>query len=608
MKRNSFELTNNGNGQKQGNGTGEQVHRPTFRSHAKDCASACCTRKTLERHLPIVNWLPKYTWEKLGRDAIAGLTVGLTAIPQGIAYAVVAGLEPQYGLYAGFMGCFVYIFLGGCKDVTIGPTAIMALMVQRYVQDLGPDFAILSTFLGGLVILALGLLHLGFLVEFISMPVTAGFTSAAAITIASSQFKSLLGLPGSGNSFVEAVGNVIKNISHTQLWDALLGFSTIIILLLLRKLKDVKGRWSKVARGFSLGRNAIAVIGGTLLAYLFSINDMTPFKLTGKVGEGLPPFRPPPLSTVVNNQTIGFMEMVQHLGGSVAALPLVSILESIAIAKAFSKGRAVDATQEMLALGTCNVLGSFFLSMPTTGSFTRTAVNNASGVETTFGGAFTGALILIALSVLTSTFYYIPKATLAAVILCAMFFMLEIDHVKLIWRTRKIDILPFIVTWLVCLFFGLEYGMLAGVSFNLLFILYSTARPNIDVKFAQVDGHEILIVTPDQSLVFSASDYVRSYVLERCGTDNKLIVVINGENVNSIDTTVARSFKVLCDDMKVREQNIFFWNWNKSSSNVLRRLDPKTDNLFRQSETIAGVLQKSDDITHVITAENNHIA
>lgn len=198
---------------------------------------------------------------------MAGLTVGLTAIPQGIAYAVVAGLEPQYGLYAGFMGCFVYFILGSCKDITIGtcaaacvhcgllllltkyflyvhtlkgPTAIMSLMIQKYVTD-SADLAILSAFLSGIIILACGLLNLGFLVQFISQPVTIGFTSAAAITIGSSQIKSLLGLPGTSNDFVDAWQNTFRHIGETKLWDTVLGVSTIIFLLVLMVGVEMNG-------------------------------------------------------------------------------------------------------------------------------------------------------------------------------------------------------------------------------------------------------------------------------------------------------------------------------------------------------------------------------
>lgn len=290
--------------------------------------------------MPIIKWLPQYEKKMLFEDFVAGVTVGLTAIPQGIAYAVIAGLEPQYGLYSGFIGCFVYFVFGSCKDITIGPTAIMALMVQRYVSA-SPEFAVLATFLSGIVIFLFGLLNLGFFIQFISIPVTGGFVSAAAITIASGQMKSLFGIrSGKTNEFIESWENIFHHYDETRLWDTVLGVGTIVVLLILRKLKDVKGKYELFFKYLSLSRNALAVIFGTLLAYLLTDVDdksSSPFILTGKVTSGFAPFQPPPFSVEINGTRMGFGEMLNNLGTSTIAIPLISILESVAVAKAFCK-------------------------------------------------------------------------------------------------------------------------------------------------------------------------------------------------------------------------------------------------------------------------------
>lgn len=205
----------------------------------KRSAKTCCSTKMLKRRVPIIGWAPKYNPKFLFEDMVAGVTVGLTAIPQGIAYAVVAGLPPQYGLYSGFLGSFMYIFFGSCKATTIGPTAIMALMTQPYTTGKSPDYAVLLAFLSGIITLVLGLLNLGFLVQFISTSVISGFTTAAAITIASGQIKALLGLPGKGTEFLEAWENFFKNVKHTKWQDATLGIVSIIILLLLKVCTDL---------------------------------------------------------------------------------------------------------------------------------------------------------------------------------------------------------------------------------------------------------------------------------------------------------------------------------------------------------------------------------
>ncbi|XP_073996219.1 sodium-independent sulfate anion transporter isoform X2 [Rhodnius prolixus] len=570
----------------------------------------CCQREQLQRRLPISEWLPKYSWNYLLKDFIAGLTVGLTAIPQGIAYAVVAGLQPQYGLYSGFMGCFVYMIFGSCKDITIGPTAIMALMTQKYVESHGPDFAVLLAFLSGVVIFIFGILRLGFLVEFISMPVTVGFTSAAAITIASSQIKGLFGLPGRPHGFIDSWVNAYNHITELRLWDTILGVVTIIVLVLFKKLKEASENWeensnTKLVMKKSLGllglaRNAVVVIVGTLLAYILSLYDIQPFLLTGTVESGLPPFTPPPFSTHSGNSTLSFLDMTKEMGSAIVVVPLIAILESIAIAKAFAKGKSIDATQEMLALGLCNVVGSFVRSFPTTGSFTRTAVNHASGVVTPAGGIFTGVLVLLSLSFLTSTFYFIPKATLAGLIMCAMFYMVEYHAVTTLWRTKKLDLLPFITTLLACLFLGLEYGMLVGITVNLLFILYQSARPSVTLQWVWVSDSEVLLVTPTQSLVFPATDYIREVIIQTCITKHSTaMVIIDGTHIHYIDSTMAKGLKMIVEDLSVRGQEVVFWRWKESAMFTVLGFDPELSKYFRFEESllqlITGPVKETND-------------
>uniref|UniRef100_A0AAG5CND9 STAS domain-containing protein n=1 Tax=Anopheles atroparvus TaxID=41427 RepID=A0AAG5CND9_ANOAO len=530
-----------------------------------------CNKKLLLKRMPILQWLPTYEASYLIEDIVAGLSVGLTVIPQGIAFAVMANLEPQYGLYSAFMGCFVYCLFGSCKDLTIGPTAIMALMVQVYVGGLGADFAVLLTFLVGCIILLLGLLNLGFLVQFISMPVTAGFTSAAAITIASGQVKALLGLPGRSNEFLDSWVNVYINIGETKLWDALLGIATIVVLLMLRSFR---GKWSAVGKYLALSRNALVVIGGAALAYYFAASGSHPFSLTGTVNSGLPPMKLPPFRTVLNNETILFPEMSSKLGSSIVALPLIAILETIAIVKAFSKGKSIDATQELIALGLCNIFSSLVSSMPITGSFTRTAVNNNSGVRTPLGGVATGVLVLLSLGLLTDTFYFIPKSVLAGVMIAAMFFMIEFHAAAEIWRTKKVDIIPFIVTIGACLLLGLEYGMLIGIGLNICFVLYMTSRPGIDqALFRTSCGIEAMVVKPDQSLIYSSIEYLKHKIVKMTDKTQVAVVIIDGSNVSYVDSTAAKILASTVDELTLRKCTVLLWNWNRSVRCTLLRLN-----------------------------------
>ncbi|XP_076646092.1 sodium-independent sulfate anion transporter isoform X5 [Halictus rubicundus] len=549
-------------------------------------------KRLLLRRIPILAWLPVYNWSKLLQDTLAGVTVGLTAIPQGIAYAIVAGLPPQYGLYSSFMGCFVYLVFGSCKDITVGPTAIMALLSQHNVIRLGEDVAVFVCFLSGCIILLMGLLHLGFLVEFVSMPVISGFSNAAALIIATSQLGTLLGLSGRSDSFIDAIVKVVDHVNEITLWDTVLGVSSMIVLVCLKNLPGKKNGtpFQKFLWLVSMARNAIVVIIGIILSYSLFSNGIEPFKITGNITEGLPPFGPPPFSITSGNHTYNFLESVSELGSTVVSVSLVAILESIAIAKSFAKGKTVDANQEMFALGLCNIFGSLVRSMPATGSFTRTAVNNASGVKTPMGGLITGCLVLLACGLLTSTFEFIPKATLASVIIVAMYYMFELRIFGVLWRTKKIDLIPLTVTFLSCLVIGPEYGMIAGIVVNLILLLYFAARPGLLIEERVVDGLTILFVSPKQSLSYPAAEYLRECVMSWCDGKLEMIpVVVEGRHVHRIDATVAKNLSLLLMDLEARNQKLVFWNWCEDARRTLISYDSSLAMSFRTSGSVAQI-------------------
>uniref|UniRef100_A0AAG5CNA4 STAS domain-containing protein n=1 Tax=Anopheles atroparvus TaxID=41427 RepID=A0AAG5CNA4_ANOAO len=546
------------------------------------------TKDTLFRRLPVLQWAPRYGIKSFLSDFIAGITVGLTSIPQSIAYATVANLEPQYGLYSNFMGSFVYAFLGSVKEITVAPTAVMALMVQQPVHDLGPAGAILSSFLSGCIMLLLGCLNFGFVVQFISMPVITGFITAAAITIISSQLKSLMGISSSGKSseFVDTWINLYENIGETRLWDSILGFTSLFILILLTLIKGRgKGRWKTFTKYLCLLRNATIVLGGGLIAFVCSTQQNYPFKLTGKVASGLPSFQLPPFQTDFEDKQYDFIDMIRTLGTSVISIPLISILEIVSIGKAFSRGKLIDATQEMLSLGCCNVAGSFVSSIPTTASFARSAINSSSGVVTPFGGVFTGALVLLALGLLTDYFYYIPKTTLAAVIIAAMMFIIEYRAVAEMWRTKRIDIVPFLVTVVACLFLGLEVGMVVGIAVNLCFPLYLASRPRINHRLMNVNDTTVLIVRPDSDLAFSSAEYFREKILKLVTRTLPHIILIDGEWVKFVDSTVVRNLSSTISDLRQQGRHVLLWRWDKNVRNALYRFKKhKFMPLFRNDE------------------------
>jgi len=636
-------------------------------------------QKHLKKKLPIISWLPHYNTSCAISDLIAGVTVGLTAIPQSIAYAIVAGLPPQYGLYSAFMGCFVYTFFGSAKDITIGPTAIMALMTKTYATY-GPEYAVLLAFLSGFLILIFGLLQLGFLIDFISVPVIAGFTSAAALTIASGQIKGLLGVTIDPHhkshthaGVVDYYIDVANNIHTIRYQDAVLGLVCSVILLSLRALNRTNwlkpissnppnttpGCIQKLTNRLPLkllavvdkiiwfictARNAIVVVACLVMAALVDPElhdckthpDDCVFTLTGSIQSGLPAFQPPPFSLgsyevsnssydLFNNDTeltmttllpdihlpnitddshfhhghesmdadpldgyVGFFDMVGKLGSAIIIIPIIAILESVAIAKAFANGKPVDASQEMVALGLCNIAGSFVQAMPTTGSFSRTAVNCASGVKTAFGGVYTGALVILCLAFLMPYCAFIPKATLSAVIMTAVIFSVEHRVLRPMWSSKKVDMFPGLVCFIVGLFYELEMGIFSGMGVHIAILLYHTARPGVSIVVKSTPGLEYLAVTPANSIVFPSVSYVRSMV-SKAGIkqgSSKLPVVIDCCHVGQADFTAAEGFKAMINDFKARGQDIYWINVCKGVLKTLRAINGKNLKIIKSTDDL----------------------
>uniref|UniRef100_A0A8C2YHP3 Solute carrier family 26 member 11 n=1 Tax=Coturnix japonica TaxID=93934 RepID=A0A8C2YHP3_COTJA len=508
-----------------------------------------CTSRAMRRRLPVLGWLPRYSLTCLRLDVTAGITVGLTVVPQALAYAEVAGLPVQYGLYSSFVGCFVYCLLGTAKDVTLGPTAIMSLLVSSYTFH-DPTYAVLLAFLSGCIQLAMGLLHLGFLLDFVSCPVIKGFTSAASITISFNQVKNILGLQGIPRQFFLQVYETLRRIGETRAGDAILGLSCLAALAGLRAMKSrlhptasmepLATRASVLlVRSCATARNALVVLAAGLVAYSFQVSGSQPLMLTGSVPRGLPPFDPPPFSKAVPNGTVPFGRMVQDMGAGLAVVPLVGVLETVAIAKAFASQNdyRIDANQELLAMGTANLLGSFFSSYPITGSFGRTAVNAQTGPQCT--------LVLLSLAYLTSLFCYIPKAALAAVIISAVIPMFDARIFRTLWRVKRLDLIPLCVTFLLC-FWEVQYGIMAGVLVSGILLLYSVARPPIKVL-----EQGVLLVQPGSSLHFPAADHLQDIIRDRAlaAASPPRSVILDCHHVSTIDYTAVVGLAELLQDL-----------------------------------------------------------
>ncbi|KAF4525828.1 hypothetical protein B566_EDAN013930 [Ephemera danica] len=517
--------------------------RPTVRRRRMVSCPKCTGADVVQcvhKRVPITSWLPRYSRNDVIPDLIAGITIGLTLIPQSIAYASLAGLEPQYGLYSAFLGSFVYIVFGTVKEVNLGPKALLSLLTFNYTHHLGPQFAVLLCFLCGCLELLCGVLQLGFIVNFVSSPVISGYTWAMVIVIASSQLKGLLGLQFSSESLLETLGGVVTRISDTRTGDATLGFCCCFLLLSMKALRDyVKPKrrvLGKIVWFVSTARNALIVL---LCAGLSSVLENSgvevPYRLTGRITAGLPPFQLPPMSAEIGNRTLGFVEMADELKTGMVAMTVVSIISNLAIGRAFAQGRMLDATQEMITLGLCNIAGSMVGSMPVAGAFSRSAISNASGI-----------MVLLSLSLLTPYFYYIPRATLAAVVACALVSLVDLSVLKPMWKSSKRDVLLLFVTFVASLLWGIDLGLVIGVALDVVLLMIANARPHVQTNCMQLEGigMSYLLVTPSLGLRFPAIDHVRAAVQEASNKYPLLrYIVLDCAGFAMTDFTAAQSWR-----------------------------------------------------------------
>uniref|UniRef100_A0A4W4FQZ5 STAS domain-containing protein n=1 Tax=Electrophorus electricus TaxID=8005 RepID=A0A4W4FQZ5_ELEEL len=548
-----------------------------------------CSLATLRTCFPILTWLPRYSLAWLKMDLLAGLTVGLTVVPQALAYAEVAGLPVQYGLYSSFMGGFLYCVFGTSKDITLGPTSIMSLLCSFYVGG-DPVYAVVLTLMCGLTQTAMALLRLGFLLDFISYPVVKGFTCAAAVTIGFGQFKNVLGLKNIPRQFFLQVYYMFHRLPEARVGDVILGLFCLLFLVMITVMKNTLGssevtpsplvRFARsLVWSFATVRNALVVIAAACVAYSAEVMGCHLFTLTGQTAEGLPAFSPPALSeTTANGTHMSFSDIILDLGGGLAVIPLMGVLESIAIAKAFGSQNnyRIDANQEIFVIGLTNVLGSFVSAYPVTGSFGRTAVNSQTGACTPAGGIVTSVVVLLSLAFLMPLFAYIPKASLAAVIICAVAPMMDFRVLPQIWRVKKLDLLPFLVTFLVS-FWEVQYGIMGGVVVSVLMLLYLVARP--EVKVSELSS----------GLNFPATEYLSAFLRAHAlHVSTPRCVVLDCHHVSSIDYTVVNELKDLLKQFKLHDVSLVFSRLKPCVLEVLLSSDLPG---FRHGDSIEACLQ-----------------
>ena len=512
-----------------------------------------------KQFFPIADWLPKYKKEQLGGDISAGITVGVMLIPQGMAYALIAGLPPVYGLYAAIVPQLIYVIFGTSRQLAVGPVAMDSLLVASGVGLMATEgtdtyiaLAILLAGTMGLIQLVLGLAKMGFVTNLLSKPVISGFTSAAAIIIGLNQLKYLMGVELEKSSKVFTIlWSAIQSMGSIHWITLALGVGGIAIIKLSKKIhKSIPGA-------------LVAVIIGIVLVYVFRL-DLAGVKIVKEIPEGLPSFS---LHSFTFDQWLELLPLA-------VTIAVVAFMESYSVSKSLeSKARTykVGANQELVALGISNFIGSFFQSYPVTGGFSRSAVNYQSGANTPLTSIFSAAIVGFTLLFLTPLFYYLPHAILAAVIMVAVSSLIDIKYAINLIKFSKWEFVLLLVTFITTLNFSMVPGIVTGIVLSILTLLFKLGYPHI-AELGRLKGHhefrnikrfknletwdDLLILRLDAPLTFINIQFFKEFIETRLTSANTPIskVIIDAGAISYLDASATQGLRDLLeyfDDQRI---------------------------------------------------------
>ena len=526
----------------------------------------------LTRYLPILDWGRRYDRTALSNDLGAALIVTIMLIPQSLAYALLAGLPPEAGLYASIAPIILYAIFGTSRALAVGPVAVVSLMTAAALSQIaeqgsmGYAVAALSlAALSGTMLLAMGLLRLGFVANFLSHPVIAGFITASGIIIAASQLKHILGIDAEGHSLLTLVSGLAQHLPQTHGITAIIGISATGFLFWVRKgLGPLLGKLGIGARptGVLVKAGPVAVVVlTTLVVWIFDLSDMG-VKIVGDVPQSLPPLTMPSLSPT----------LLQQLLLPAFLISIIGFVESISVAQtlAAKKRQRIDPDQELIGLGAANIGAAVTGGFPVTGGFSRSVVNFDAGAQTPAAGAFTALGLAIAALALTPLIFFLPKATLAATIIVAVLSLVDFSILKRSWSYSKSDFSAVLVTMLLTLSFGVEAGVSVGVGLSIVLHLYKTSKPHI-AEVGQVPGSEHfrnilrhdVITTPsvvalrvDESLYFANARFLEDKIYDRVARDEGIRhVILQCSAINEIDFSALESLEMInarLDEMGVQ--------------------------------------------------------
>jgi sulfate permease, SulP family len=519
----------------------------------------------LKRYLPILTWLPHYNLRLGGADLLAGLIVTVMVIPQSLAYALLAGLPAVVGLYASILPAVLYALLGTSRTLAVGPVAIIALMTGAALSGVAtpgtPEYlqaALVLSLLSGLMLVAMGLLRLGFFTNFLSHPVIAGFLSASGILIAASQAAHLLGIEANGYTAIALLGSLALNLGAVH-WPTLaLGAGSLLFLLLCRGRGKAQlsrlGLTAPTAALLARSGPVLAVLVTTGLSWYFSLADRG-VAVVGDIPGGLPPLTLP-----------GFdVSLWRALLVPALLISVVGFVESISMAQMLAARRRqrISPNQELIGLGGANLAAAFSAGMPVTGGLSRTVISDEAGAQTPMAGLFAALGIGLVTLAFTPLLHHLPIATLAATITVAVLTLVDIPMIRQTWRYSRADFSAMAVTILLTLVEGVEAGIISGVLLSVGMFLYRTSRPHSAIvgripgteHFRSVTRHEVetlghvAFLRIDESLYFANARYledtVHALVVRRPELEHVVLIcsavnLIDASALESLDSINAR--------------------------------------------------------------------
>lgn len=523
----------------------------------------------LARRLPILDWGRRYTRATLGADLMAALIVTIMLVPQSLAYALLAGLPPEAGIYASILPIILYALFGSSRVLAVGPVAVVSLMTAAAIGQVAEAgtmgyaaAALTLALLSGLMLFAMGLLKLGFLANFLSHPVIAGFITAAGLLIAAGQLRHLLGVPGSGDTLPEILHALWLHAGETNPITLAIGAGATAFLFWVRKgMKPTLRALGTPARAADILTKAgpvFAVAATTALVWGLDLAAQG-VRIVGEVPQGLPPLTVPDLS----------LSLVSALLIPAALISIIGFVESVSVAQTLASRRRqrIDPDQELLGLGAANMGAAFTGGLPVTGGFARSVVNADAGAETPAAGAFTALGLALAALALTPLLYFLPQATLAATIIIAVLSLVDLKILRRTWAYSRRDFAAVAVTILVTLALGVEVGVSVGVALSVLLHLLNTAKPHVaevglvpgSEHFRNIHRHKVdtcptlLTLRIDESLYFANARFLEGMILDRIAGETQLTdIVLMCSAVNSIDYSALETLEALQRELQAR--------------------------------------------------------